>query len=98
LETRRKIAKTIELEAKDNAIKILKDAEEEITRRRNENLKEEERLHKRRSEIDNRIERLELREQTINKRQSLIDKRSNEIEKMYAQQLGGITTNSSNEC
>jgi ribonuclease Y len=83
-------AKTIELEAKDNAIKILKDAEEEITRRRNENLKEEERLHKRRSEIDNRIERLELREQTINKRQSLIDKRSNEIEKMYAQQLGEL--------
>jgi ribonuclease Y len=83
-------AKTIELEAKDNAIKILKNAEEEITRRRNENLKEEERLHKRRSEIDNRIERLELREQTINKRQSLIDKRSNEIEKMYAQQLGEL--------
>jgi ribonuclease Y len=83
-------AKTIELEAKDNAIKILKDEEEEITRRRNENLKEEERLHKRRSEIDNRIERLELREQTINKRQSLIDKRSNEIEKMYAQQLGEL--------
>jgi ribonuclease Y len=83
-------AKTIELEAKDNAIKILKDAEEEITRRRNENLKEEERLLKRRSEIDNRIERLELREQTINKRQSLIDKRSNEIEKMYAQQLGEL--------
>lgn len=83
-------AKTIELEAKDNAIKVLKDAEDEITRRRNENLKEEERLHKRRSEIDNRIERLELREQTINKRQSLIDKRSNEIEKMYAQRLGEL--------
>lgn len=83
-------AKTIELEAKDNAIKVLKDAEDEITRRRNENLKEEERLHKRRSEIDNRIERLELREQTINKRQSLLDKRSNEIEKMYAQQLGEL--------
>jgi len=83
-------AKTIEIEAKDNAIKMLKDAESEITRRRNENLKEEERLNKRRNEIDNRIERLELREQTINKRQSLIDKRANEIEKMYAQQLGEL--------
>lgn len=83
-------AKTIELEAKDNSIRILKDAEEEITRRRNENLKEEERLHKRRSELDHRIERLEVREQAINKRQSLIDKRSNEIEKMYAQQLGEL--------
>ncbi len=88
--TAKENAKTLELEAKDNAIKVLKDAEDEISRRRNENLKEEERLHKRRSEIDNRIERLELREQTINKRQSLIDKRSNEIEKMYAQQLGEL--------
>lgn len=88
--TAKENAKTLEIEAKDNAIKVLKDAEDEISRRRNENLKEEERLHKRRSEIDNRIERLELREQTINKRQSLIDKRSNEIEKMYAQQLGEL--------
>jgi ribonuclease Y len=88
--TAKENAKTLELEAKDNAIKVLKDAEDEISRRRNENLKEEERLHKRRSEIDNRIERLELREQTINKRQSLLDKRSNEIEKMYAQQLGEL--------
>lgn len=83
-------AKTIELEAKDNAIKVLRDAEDEISRRRNENIKEEERLNKRRSEIDNRIERLELRDQTINKRQSLVDKRANEIEKMYAQQLGEL--------
>ena len=81
-------AKTIELEAKDNAMKVLRDAEDEISRRRNENIKEEERLNKRRNEIDNRIERLELRDQTINKRQSLVDKRANEIEKMYAQQLG----------
>ncbi len=83
-------AKTIEIEAKDNAIKILKEAEEEITRRRNENLKEEERLNKRRADLDHRIERLEVREQAINKRQSLIDKRSNELEKMYAQQLGEL--------
>lgn len=83
-------AKTIELEAKDNAIKVLKEAEDEITRRRNENLKEEERLNKRRSDLDHRIERLEIREQAINKRQSLIDKRANEIEKMYAQQLGEL--------
>jgi ribonuclease Y len=83
-------AKTIEIEAKDNAIKILKNAEEEIGKRRSENLKEEERLNKRRTDLDHRIERLELREQAINKRQSLIDKRSNELEKMYAQQLGEL--------
>lgn len=83
-------AKSIEIEAKDNSIKILKEAEDEITKRRNENLKEEERLNKRRSDLDHRIERLEVREQAINKRQSLIDKRANEIEKMYAQQLGEL--------
>ena len=47
-------------------------------------------MNKRRSDLDHRIERLEVREQAINKRQSLIDKRANEIEKMYAQQLGEL--------
>ena len=83
-------AKSVEIEAKDKALSILKDAEEDITRRRTEISREEERLHKRRTDLDNRIERLEQREQTINKRQSLLDKRSNEIEKMYAQQLGEL--------
>ena len=48
-------AKSIEIEAKDNSIKILKEAEDEITKRRNENLKEEERLNKRRSDLYHRI-------------------------------------------
>jgi ribonuclease Y len=88
--TAKENAKSIEIDAKDNAIKILKEAEDEISRRRNENSKEEERLNKRRSDLDHRIERLEVREQAINKRQSLIDKRANELEKMYAQQLGEL--------
>ncbi len=88
--TAKENAKSIEIDAKDNAIKILKEAEDEISRRRNENSKEEERLNKRRSDLDHRIERLEIREQAINKRQSLIDKRANELEKMYAQQLGEL--------
>ncbi|MEN6529224.1 MAG: ribonuclease Y [Anaerolineaceae bacterium] len=80
-------AKSIELEAKDKAIKILQDAEMEITRRRQDILREDDRQQKRRAELDHRLERLELREQNLNKRQSALDKRANEIEKLYTDQL-----------
>jgi ribonuclease Y len=69
-------AKTIELEAKDKALKILQDSEIETTRRRQDILREDDRQQKRRAELDHRIERLELREQNLNKRQSALDKRS----------------------
>lgn len=80
-------AKTIELEAKDKALKILQDSEIETTRRRQDILREDDRQQKRRAELDHRIERLELREQNLNKRQSALDKRSNEIEKLYVEQM-----------
>ena len=78
-------AKTVELQARDNALKISQSAEAEINRLRSELNKEEERLQHRRTELDNRIERLEQREQTVNKRQSAADKRFNEIEKLHEQ-------------
>lgn len=80
-------ARSIELQAKDDAIKVLKTSDEEITRRRAEAGREEDRLQKRRAEMDMRVEKLELREQNINKRQSAVDKRANDVEKMYSQQL-----------
>jgi len=80
-------AKETELEAKDRAIKILQEAENDINRRRSEILREDERQQKRRIEVDARVERLEQREQALNKRQSALDKRLNEIEKMYDQQM-----------
>ncbi len=80
-------AKMIELEAKDKALKILQDSEIEITRRRQDILREDDRQQKRRAELDHRIERLEMREQNLNKRQSALDKRSNEIEKLYIEQM-----------
>ena len=83
----RETSKVIELEAKDNALKILQESENEVSRRRADLSREEERLQKRRTEIDARVERLEQREAALNKRQSTIDKRSNEIEKLYQQQL-----------
>lgn len=80
-------ASDIELEAKNKALELRQQAEAEITRRRNELNREEDRLQKRREELDIRADRLEKREQALNKRQSLIDKRANEIEKLHAQEL-----------
>ena len=83
-------AKSIELEAKDEAIRIKQQAEAEITRRRSELTREDDRLQKRRDELDSRIERLEQREVVLNKRQSAVDKRANEIEELYTQQMGKL--------
>jgi len=80
-------ARTIELEAKDKALKFIQEGENEIVRRRQEVNKEEERLNNRRADLDHRMEKLEQREQALNKRQSAIDRRLNEIEKAYSQQL-----------
>jgi ribonuclease Y len=83
----REKAQLIESEAKDNAIKVLRDAEIDIQKRRGELTREDDRLQKRRTELDHRIEKLEQREANLNKRQSSIDKRLNEIEKMSIKQL-----------
>lgn len=80
-------SKTIELEARDKALKILQQSESEAARLRSEQSAEEERLQRRRVDLDGRIERLEQREQALNKRQSVLDRRANDVEKMYSQQL-----------
>ena len=80
-------AQKAELDARDNALRIVKAAEEEITRRRGEVNKEEDRLNKRRTELDSRFEKIDQREQALNKRQSTIDKRANEIEKLYDDEI-----------
>ena len=87
LQRAKESARSIEMQAKDDALKILKNSEEEISRRRADMGREEDRLQKRRAELDMRVEKLELREQALNKRQSAVDKRANDIEKMYSQQL-----------
>jgi ribonuclease Y len=80
-------ARLIEIQARDNALKVVQNAESEITQRRAELNREEDRIQKRRTELDSRVERLEQREQTLNKRQSSVDKRANDIERLYEQQM-----------
>ena len=83
-------ARTVELQAKDNALKVMQSAEAENARRRGELTREDDRLQKRRTELDHRFERLEQREQNLNKRQSALDKRAGDVEKMYVQQLAEL--------
>jgi ribonuclease Y len=80
----RETASTIELEARDKALAIRQEAENEVDRRRSELTKEEDRLQRRRDQLDQRTERMERREQSLNKRQSSIDKRANDVEQLYA--------------
>ncbi len=83
----REQAREIELEAKDNALKITQKAEEELNHRRSELVKEDDRLQKRREELDQRLEKYEDREVRLNKRQSSIDRRANEIDQVHKQIL-----------
>jgi len=87
LQETREQARTVELQARDNALKISQTAEGEITRLRTELNREDERLQKRRVELDSRVERLEQREQVANKHQSALDRRANEIEKLHEQEM-----------
>jgi ribonuclease Y len=83
----REKAQRMELDARDKTLKVMQDAEEEVSRRRVEMDREDERLMKRRADLDHRLERLEQRETSINKRQSAIDKRANEIDKQYSKMI-----------
>jgi len=80
-------ARTIEIQARDSALKVVQSSEAENQRRRTELSREEDRLQKRRDEMDMRIEKFEQREATLNKRQSLIDKRANEVDKLYQTEI-----------
>ena len=79
----REKAQQTELDAKDQALRIIRDAEDDIKNRRSELNKEDDRLVKRREELDNRFDQMQLREANLNKRQSRIDKRANEIDLLY---------------
>lgn len=80
-------ARLIEIQARDNALKVMQDAEKELKERRHELNQDESRVQKRRTELDLRVEKLEVREQALNKRQSAVDRRANEIDKLYTDQI-----------
>jgi ribonuclease Y len=85
IEDARDQARTIELQARDQALKLRDEAEAETSRRRNELNKEEERLSRRRESLDQRVEQLERQDQALNKRQSRLDRRTNDLEKRFSE-------------
>ena len=83
-------SKALELQAKEESIRLRSDAEKEILRKRQEIERLEERVQKRQENLDHRFENIEKRERTLNKRQSLIDKRANEIEKLNEERVAEL--------
>lgn len=77
-------SKTIEVEARDAALKMIQEAEEDIKERRKDLNRENERLVNRQSELDKKLDRMEQREQSLSRRQSSLDRRANEIEELHA--------------
>lgn len=76
--------------ARDEALSIRTEVEEEVKRRRQDLGREDERLQKRREQLDERFERLEEREQKLNKRQSVLDRQRNELEQLQAQRMAAL--------
>lgn len=87
LQVAREKAREIEIKARDEAFQLKQSAEAELSKRRTELDREDERLLKRRSDLDSRVERLEQRELALNKRQSSVDKRANEIDRQHEKVL-----------
>jgi ribonucrease Y len=90
IQTAMEKGRRIELEAKDKSLKILQESEAEVTKRRNDFAREEDRLQKRRVDLDHRFERLEQRETSQNKRQSVLDKKENDFKKKETEQLAEL--------
>lgn len=85
LEEAQTSARDIELKARDQALSIRGEAEADVSRRRAELTKEDDRLQRRRASLDKRLEQIEKRDQVLNKRQSTLDRRTNELEKLHAE-------------
>jgi len=78
-------ARLVQLEAKDEAIRIIRKAEEDNAHKRSDLSKEDDRLVRRREELDRRFDLFQQREAALNKRQSAVDKRANDVEVLYSQ-------------
>src|SRR5450830_75767 len=80
-------AKQVELDATDSALKMTREAENDIQRRRTELTREDDRLVKRREELDRRFDSIQQREANLNRRQSALDKKTNDIDTIYEQKM-----------
>ena len=80
-------AKELVLAARDEALKIRADAEEEVKKGRVDLQRQEERLQQRRESLDRRVENIEQRERKLDQQQSRIDKLRNELDRLHQQRI-----------
>lgn len=83
-------AKEMELNARDQAIKLLQEAETENKLRVQELIRQEDRLQARRDTLDQRLDALEEREKRLEERKRGLDRRQSEIDKAWQQHLAEL--------
>lgn len=76
----------IELQAKEEHVRLYEELEQESNNRRRDVRRQEERLQRRQEALDKKLEELENRDRNLQKRQKSVDKRVADLEKMEAQQ------------
>ncbi|MCC6906250.1 MAG: ribonuclease Y [Anaerolineae bacterium] len=77
-------------QARSEAARVKKENEEDLERRRQNLLREDERLQKRREQLDQDRDRLEERDQRLNKRQSALDRQTNELEALKKERMAAL--------
>jgi ribonucrease Y len=83
-------AMQLELEAKDQALKILQEAEAESKRRAQELTRQESRLQQRRENLDHRLDALELRERKLEETKRGLDARQAELDKAWEKHVAEL--------
>jgi ribonuclease Y len=90
LQESRTKAMQVELEARDQALKLIQETEAENKRRSQELNRQESRLQQRRENLDHRVDNLELRERKFEEREKGLDARQMEIDKSWEKQLAEL--------
>jgi len=80
-------AREVLLKAKDDALKLRDQTEEEMARRVTDIGKEEQRLSRRREEMDEKLEQFDKRRSQLDKRQSSLDKRESDVTRKESERL-----------
>jgi ribonucrease Y len=83
-------AREIVLRAKDEALKVRNQAEEDVVRRLAEINKEDQRLLRRREDLDRKHDQVEQRRTQLDKRQATLDKRETDLSKMQAERMAEL--------
>ncbi len=103
LDEARTRAMQLELEAKDQALKLLQEAEAEAKRRQQELSRQESRLQQRRENLDHRLDALEARERKFEERERNLELREAELNKAWEkhiaelERLSGLTQQEAKE-